>query len=439
MDNDREKQGKLFAGKRVYAPGILRTRSYQTILASMYSASMRRQLDEMGLEGTYVTFSRFLADALESEAVKLEKLLPDEGVVMQNEEMTFIFDALLGVGWGGTETWACRAAQGLRSRGHAVLVFGGKQRSVPAELGGVMRQFDLSKPMREWMREMLREMAGRLPLCFVNNFSSSGLLAAAMLKRAYPEQVRIVSVVHNDLEGLHEQHMGWAKQLDVVLCVSETIRQRLLETYRFPADCVYARPNPVSVEAHFEKAFSAADQPLRIGWAARMEREQKRADLFPALLAALEKARVPYRLELAGDGPYEPLLKAYVIANGLAENVLFRGVLNEEEMCAFWKRQDVYLNFSDYEGMSLAMLEAMSWGCVPVATDVSGARELLRHRANGWLCPAGEISAVAEGLTFLARRREKLPRWGAAARQTVREACDMQRYLDFLEKLLLGG
>lgn len=46
-------------------------------------------------------------------------------------------------------------------------------------------------------------------------------------------------------------------------------------------------------------------------------------------------------------------------------------------MDAFWKGQDVFVNVSEYEGTSLSMLEAMGYGCVPVVTDVSGAREFI--------------------------------------------------------------
>ena len=46
----------------------------------------------------------------------------------------------------------------------------------------------------------------------------------------------------------------------------------------------------------------------------------------------------------------------------------------------------------------LKPLEAMAMGKVPVASDVGGHRELIRHGKTGFLFPAGNVSALADSL-----------------------------------------
>ena len=41
-----------------------------------------------------------------------------------------------------------------------------------------------------------------------------------------------------------------------------------------------------------------------------------------------------------------------------------------------YKQVDIFLLTSDFEGLPLALLEAMSCGCVPVVSDVGGIRQL---------------------------------------------------------------
>ena len=100
---------------------------------------------------------------------------------------------------------------------------------------------------------------------------------------------------------------------------------------------------------------------------------------MPLFLKKLKKRGVDYRLEVAGSGDEEDAIKKELNDCGADLNVRFLGQLNYADMAEFWKRQDVYLNFSEYEGASLAMLEAMSFGCVPVVTDVSGVSDYIEN------------------------------------------------------------
>jgi glycosyltransferase involved in cell wall biosynthesis len=62
---------------------------------------------------------------------------------------------------------------------------------------------------------------------------------------------------------------------------------------------------------------------------------------------------------------------------------------------------DLFIFPSLYEGMGIALVEAMAVGCVCVASDVGPLPELVRHGHDGWLVPARDPGRLAEAVCLL--------------------------------------
>ena len=69
--------------------------------------------------------------------------------------------------------------------------------------------------------------------------------------------------------------------------------------------------------------------------------------------------------------------------------------------------------------LSRSLLEAMSCGCLVLASDSPPVREVLRHGGNGFLAPFPDVPALAAGIIGLLEQREQLDQVRRAARQTV--------------------
>jgi glycosyltransferase involved in cell wall biosynthesis len=95
-------------------------------------------------------------------------------------------------------------------------------------------------------------------------------------------------------------------------------------------------------------------------------------------------------------------LRAYIEGTpGLAERVEFRGRAPAEAMEAIYSSADLLLQASQREWSGLAVLEALSCGCLPVVTDIPSFVELTDGGRYGRLFPPGDHSALAVALLSL--------------------------------------
>ena len=79
--------------------------------------------------------------------------------------------------------------------------------------------------------------------------------------------------------------------------------------------------------------------------------------------------------------------------------------------------KDLYVLTSDYEGISIALLEAMSMGLPAIATNVGGVPETVIHNQTGILVAKNDANALAEAIQFFANDRAKLEQYSKSTRE----------------------
>lgn len=93
------------------------------------------------------------------------------------------------------------------------------------------------------------------------------------------------------------------------------------------------------------------------------------------------------RIRIVGGGALLPELQALVDAQEAGHLVELMGP--RHDVPELLREADLFANSSIYEGMSVAMLEALSAALPVAATRVPGNVELVKHRVNGLLVPSG--------------------------------------------------
>lgn len=124
------------------------------------------------------------------------------------------------------------------------------------------------------------------------------------------------------------------------------------------------------------------------------------------------------RLVLVGSGPLEADLRARAQALGLGHVALFAG--SRGDVYSVLPAFDLFTLSSRFEGLPIALLEAMASGICPVATRVGGIPEVIGDGTCGLLVPPGDAAALAQALGKLLADPER--RQAFARQATIRAA-----------------
>ncbi len=124
------------------------------------------------------------------------------------------------------------------------------------------------------------------------------------------------------------------------------------------------------------------------------------------------------RLVMLGAGDPD-IWKKYLEQHNCLESVYFAGAV--EDVGPYLQQARAFLLPSRIEGLSNALLEAMSWGVPVVVSDIPANCSLVRHEENGYVVPVGNSKALADALVTLLNDEELSVRLGTAAHQTIEE------------------
>ena len=128
------------------------------------------------------------------------------------------------------------------------------------------------------------------------------------------------------------------------------------------------------------------------------------------LLRAFAKANPPNAcLIFAGEGPLRPKIEAEAQALGVASRVRLLGFVNQSRLPEVYTASDLLVLPSEFEPFGVVVNEAMSCGCVPVASSGCGsARDLVAPVSSDLVFRSGNIDALAKILLEAASNRERL-------------------------------
>jgi glycosyltransferase involved in cell wall biosynthesis len=156
------------------------------------------------------------------------------------------------------------------------------------------------------------------------------------------------------------------------------------------------------------------------------------------LLRALAQARARERdlvLEIAGQGPLEPALKAYAKELGLSGAVRFLGYVSPIQAAIEGAAAVVVPSLG--EGFGMVALEAMERGRPVIASDVGGLPEIVADGETGFVVPAGDAEALADAMVALASDLPRAGAMGEAGRRRALESFTQERSTQGIERLYL--
>lgn len=124
---------------------------------------------------------------------------------------------------------------------------------------------------------------------------------------------------------------------------------------------------------------------LKIIYAGRLEVEQKQIILLTEAFIEASKNNPKLEFSIYGNGSRQ--IQVEQIINTISNHkVKFKGAVKPSEIQFEMSKHNIFTLMSDYEGMPIALMEAMACGLVPVClSELSGVNEIIEHGVNGFI------------------------------------------------------
>ncbi len=343
---------------------------------------------------------------------------------------------------GGITRYILALAERHVQRGHQVVIASDRGQTEPVvrAIGAVHWPLPLhtSAELSPQVFLGIRELTARLrqhPVDVIHAHTRVGQVVAEHVSRRL--RIPYVTTWH----GIYQPRLGrrlWPCTGKLTIAISGLVRQHLIQDFHVPAQrirCIYngidtshyaAPPDAVAVEAYRQHWQIPAHQPV-IGAVGRLAAGRVKG--FDTLLVAaylLEETVPGLQVLIVGEGPRRPFLEDVAERLGVRARVHFVG--EAEDIRPPLALMDCFVFSSRWpEAFGLTLIEAMAAGKPVVATQAGAVPEIIQHGVNGWLVPADDPVAMAEGIARLLSDPAAADRLGRQAQARVREAFSLDR------------
>jgi len=229
----------------------------------------------------------------------------------------------------------------------------------------------------------------------------------------------------------HAARFAFSAAAAVTAC-SEDLRERAaiagagqkatLIPYGVDPDLFAIAPETVK---DIRRSLGIGDQELVVVAVGRLVRKKGFDYLLRAWPTISQRAAMPVRLVIGGDGDLRDELEGLARRAGTIREVRFAGALPWSEVAAWLATSDVVVvpsirdDWGNVDGLPNVLLEAMAAARPVVATQVGGIPSVISHGHNGLLVPERSSEALAKAILELLDAPAQRQSLGMAARETV--------------------
>ncbi len=254
----------------------------------------------------------------------------------------------------------------------------------------------------------------------------SGLMAAFIAR----VPVRISSI-HNVDPWRKKRYLSafmrlWVKTCHHMIAVSEGVRDYVIENSDYPPDKITAIDNGIDLKRFDPSQINPLNKTdwgieadtITVGMVARLEESKGHHILIDAAdIVIRELPQV--RFVIVGDGFLREKLESQRDKSGLQGKVIFTGILRD--IPGVMATLDLIVFSSLWEGLPVALLEAMSMQKAVVSTAVGGIPKVIESGKNGILVEKDNAQELAQEIIRVLKDQALLNQLGKSARKTIEE------------------
>lgn len=257
--------------------------------------------------------------------------------------------------------------------------------------------------------------------------------------------VPVIYTEHNKQERYHFatrwMNLATLNALTMLVAVSKDVEQSILRfkpTLKAPLRTLVNGVNLTSFNPEYHTGrdirteLGITKNAFVIGTIA-VFRSQKRIDLWIDVAKEIIKKRPGTHFIIVGDGPLREVLVQKIDQLHLRPYVHMVGL--QTEVRPYLATFDLYMMSSIFEGLPIALLEAMASSVAVISTDAGGIKEVIRPGVDGLLCSVKEPDKLTDLAIELIDDPAKRNRLAAQARVRVSENFSLEKMVKSLEDL----
>ena len=199
---------------------------------------------------------------------------------------------------------------------------------------------------------------------------------------------------------------------DRIVFVSDNQRRQAVDMGILPTEKAVTIYNGVVEATRRERDFSG--DTLTIGSVGRFWDQKNYVVSIRVAIEACKK-NPALRFVFLGDGEYLPRCTAMVRKSGMSDRIFLPGW--QDNVASWLEKFDVFMLYSLWEGLPVAILEAMNAGLPIIASDIDGNNELV-DSSNGFLVDVTRPKDLLKLLTSLTTKQNELT---AMSKQSIRK------------------
>ena len=174
-------------------------------------------------------------------------------------------------------------------------------------------------------------------------------------------------------------------------------------------------------------------EALILGYLGRIEPNKGMTELLAALKKLKAEGR-KFKVRFAGkeqtEGEYLPKFE-----EALGEDFEYCGLVSGEAKREFLDSLDVFVMPTYFEGLPMSLLETMSYGAVPVVTEVGSIPTVVKDGENGLFVKVKDADSICEALKKLDDDLSLLAKMSVEARRTIQENFSAAKYVERLNAI----
>ncbi len=367
---------------------------------------------------------------------------------------------LLGIFWGGGESFDYNLAKSLAKRGHTVHILTGKSPFFPLKKRD--KQLRIYHIRSLYLRGISYKLAHKLPkipnalmlldlrlfekkafkwiktndneydIIQILSMPKLGKRIATLMKK--PVSIRFPGPPSDRFD------IPIIKQLQSVPFVEffghgDTIRHLTgkdidINDIPWAIDCKLFR----KTQTNIRNIFSIRNTDVLLLSCGRIIPGKGFHFLIDGFKGALER-HPNMKLMIIGHGPLKRSLEKKISRLGIKNNLIFTGYIPNNELSKYYSAADIFLLVSAYESFGSVILEAMACQLPVIATNTGGIPLYVKESANGFLVNYGDVNALSSKILYMAQDEKIRKKMGAFNRKQIIEKPSWEYSSTELEKL----